>query len=164
MAFESTSQTLGSLRDVEGVQGSFVLTGAGELVGTDLPALLLREMFAETGPRIVRLCETLEHGGEAIESLAIRFSDHKLHVRRSRGSFLCVFANTDTNAPALKMALALVARRLETSGHPHVAEAALPSPAGIATTTIVSATTPPASAPPASSKPLQSYRGVRLRS
>ncbi|HYO96455.1 MAG TPA: hypothetical protein VER33_18190 [Polyangiaceae bacterium] len=164
MAFESTSQTLGSLRDVEGVQGSFVLTEAGELVGTDLPALLLREMFVETGPRIVRLCETLEHGGESIESLAIRFTDHKLHVRRSRVGFLCVFANTDTNAPALKMALALVARRLETSGQSHAAEAALPSPAGVATTTIVSATTPSASAPPASSKPLQSYRGVRLRS
>ena len=105
-------QFLAGLRDVQGVHGSFVLSEAGDLIGRDLPAAFHDELLAETGPRIVRLCEALEHSGEGVENLALRFSDHKLHVRRSRGGFLCVIADAVANAPALKMASSLVVRRL----------------------------------------------------
>lgn len=108
---------LSSLRDVQGVYGSFMLSDSGGLLDKDLPAVFQDEVFEETGPRIVRVCEAVEHGGEALESLALRFADHKLHVRRSRGGLLCVIANADTNAPALKMALALLARRFGPSEH-----------------------------------------------
>ena len=123
-------QVLSGLRDVEGVFGSFVLAESGELLGKDLPAVFHDDVFVETGPRVVRLCEAIEHGGEALESLVLRFADHKLHVRRSRGGLLCVIAKLEANASALRMALALVARRLGTAERA-VTEppATLPSPA-----------------------------------
>ena len=108
-------QVLSGLRDVEGVFGSFVLAESGELLGKDLPAVFHDDVFVETGPRVVRLCEAIEHGGEALDSLVLRFADHKLHVRRSRGGLLCVIAKLEANASALRMALALVARRLGTA-------------------------------------------------
>ena len=122
-------QILSGLRDVEGVFGSFVLAETGELLGKDLPAVFHDDVFVETGPRVVRLCEAIEHGGEALDSLVLRFADHKLHVRRSRGGLLCVIAKLEANASALRMALALVARRLGAADNA-VAEppATLPSP------------------------------------
>jgi hypothetical protein len=108
-------QILSGLRDVEGVFGSFVLAETGELLGKDLPAVFHDDVFVETGPRVVRLCEAIEHGGEALDSLVLRFADHKLHIRRSRGGLLCVIAKLEANASALRMALALVARRLGTA-------------------------------------------------
>lgn len=108
-------QLLSGLRDVEGVHGSFLLTDDGALLGKDLPAVFHDDLLGEAGPRIVRLCEALELGGEALDNLAVRFTDHKLHIRRSRGGFLCVIADAGVNAPALKMALALVVRRLGAS-------------------------------------------------
>lgn len=50
--------------------------------------------------------------GALLDNLALRFTDHRLHIRRARGGLLCVIAESSANAPALKMALALVARRL----------------------------------------------------
>jgi hypothetical protein len=109
-----TQATLSALRDVEGVLGSFLLTDTGKLLAKDLPAVFHDDVLLETGPRILRLCESIEHGGEALEGLALRFTDHSLHVRRSRGGLLCVIAGVHTNAAALRMASTLVARRLGT--------------------------------------------------
>lgn len=118
-------QFLAGLRDVQGVHGSFVLSEAGDLLGRDLPAAFHDELLAETGPRIVRLCEALEHNGESIDNLALRFADHKIHVRRSKGALLCVIADATANAPALKMASSLVVRRL---GAPEPAAHVGPAP------------------------------------
>lgn len=107
-------QLLAGLRDVQGVHGSFVLSDSGGILDRDLPAVFHDELLAETGPRVLRLCETLEHAGEALENVALRFSDHNLHIRRAGSGFLCVIADAASNAPALKMALALVVRRLVT--------------------------------------------------
>ena len=118
---------LKALRDIQGVFGSFVLTSSGELLDKDLPAVFHDEVFLETGPRIMRLCEAIEHGGEALDSLVLRFADHKLHVRRSRGGLLCVITDVGTNVPALRMAPALVARRLGNVLSDPSEEAATPS-------------------------------------
>jgi predicted regulator of Ras-like GTPase activity (Roadblock/LC7/MglB family) len=103
---------LSGLRDVAGVHGSFLLSEAGALLNKDLPAVFHDDLLAETGPRIARLCEALEHGGAALDNLSLRFADHKLHICRSSGAFLCVIADAQVNVPALRMALALVVRRL----------------------------------------------------
>ncbi len=143
---------LKGLKDVEGVFGSFLIEESGELLAKDLPAVFHDEVFSETGPRIVRLCEAIEHGGEALDSLVLRFADHKLHIRRSRGGLLCVIAKLETNVPALRMALALVARRLGTS---QAAEPARSEP-------------PPSVAPPENltatngARPAMTYRGRAL--
>jgi hypothetical protein len=157
-------QVLSGLRDVEGVFGSFVLAEAGQLLGKDLPAVFHDDVFAETGPRIVRLCEAIEHGGEAIDSLALRFADHKLHVRRSRGGLLCVIATLEANASALRMALSLVAKRL---GAPEGAVSSEP-PATATITTGAPHATVSAQSPisveegSAALQSARTYRGLRL--
>lgn len=148
----ATQAALRTLKDVEGVFGSFLIGETGELFGKDLPAVFHDEVFEETGPRIVRLCEAIEHGGEALDSLVLRFADHKLHVRRSKGGLLCVIANADTNLPALRMALALVARRLGTQ-EPRTRHSEPPAPEPSKTTR----STMPAA--PVSKRPGQTYRG-----
>ena len=137
-------QVLKSLRDVEGVLGSFALNEGGALLEKDLPAVYHDDVLLESGPRIVRLCEAIEHGGEALDSLVLRFADYKLHIRRSRGGLLCVIANADSNPPALRRALGLVARRLGTVSAP-------PKPA----------TPPPASAE--APQHVRTYRGLPVR-
>jgi len=155
-------QILNGLRDVEGVFGSFVLAEAGQLLGKDLPAVFHDDVFVETGPRIVRLCEAIEHGGEALDSLALRFADHKLHVRRSRGGLLCVIATLEANASALRMALSLVARRLGAAEGAASSEppATLASDAPRASTSVPT----PASGEEGSAAPqsARTYRGLRL--
>jgi hypothetical protein len=105
-------ETLRGLRDVEGVFGSFVLSETGQLCAKDLPAVFHDDVFTETGPRVLRLCEAIEHGGDSLDALVLRFADYRLHVRRSRERLLCVIAKVDANAAALRMALGLAATRV----------------------------------------------------
>jgi predicted regulator of Ras-like GTPase activity (Roadblock/LC7/MglB family) len=110
------SDTLHGLRDVDEVQGSFLIGGEGELLARDLPAVFHAELFAEVGPRLVRLRETFDPSGSETTSLTLRFADHKLHVRSLKRSLLCVLTGAKVNAPALRMAMNLVARRVEAAG------------------------------------------------
>ncbi len=109
------TETLAGLRDVDDVQGSFLLGGAGELVARDLPAVFDAEIFGEIGPRLIRLRETLEADGDDVSALTLRFSDHKLHLRAVGGFLLGVVTNATVNAPALRMAINLVTRRVAAS-------------------------------------------------
>ena len=52
------AQALLGLRDVEDVHGSFLIGGDGRLLARDLPAVFRDELFADVGPRLVRLRET----------------------------------------------------------------------------------------------------------
>ena len=94
------------------VFGSSLLAQAARLPSKDLPAVFHADVFVETGPRIVRSCEAIEYGGEAIDGPVLRFADHKLHVRRSRGGLFWRHRQLEANASALRMARALVAGRL----------------------------------------------------
>jgi predicted regulator of Ras-like GTPase activity (Roadblock/LC7/MglB family) len=105
-------RVLSGLRDVDEVQGSFVLAGDGRLLGRDLPALFHAEIFAEVGPRLARLRETFDaESGSA--TFTLRFTDHKLHVRAVGSKLLCVLTGAAVNGPALRMAMNLVARHVE---------------------------------------------------
>jgi predicted regulator of Ras-like GTPase activity (Roadblock/LC7/MglB family) len=111
----STIRTsLRALIDVEGVIGSFVIGGDGGLVDTDLPATFDAAVFAEAGPRIVRLADLGASFGEDLRFLVIRFAEHKLYVRQLTGGFLGIVVSLNTSLPALKVAANLVARRVET--------------------------------------------------
>jgi predicted regulator of Ras-like GTPase activity (Roadblock/LC7/MglB family) len=114
-------QALLGLRDVDDVHGSFVIAGDGGLVARDLPSVFRDELFADVGPRLVRLRETLQQEGEDVKSLVLRFSEHKLHLRPVGAALLCVITGSSVNGPALRMATNLVAK--------HVAmEAVTPGP------------------------------------
>src|SRR5690348_8005537 len=108
------SQALSGLRDVEEVQGSFVCGDEGELIARDLPAVFHEEIFADVGPRLLRLREMLELASGA-GTVTMRFADHKLHVRAVGKKLLCVLTGAAVNGPALRMAMNLVARRVETT-------------------------------------------------
>ena len=110
---EIIRSTLLALKDVQGVQGGFVLAGNGSLVAMEMPPLFDADMFTELGPRIERLSESFASLGDDLESCMVRFSDHILCVKRfARGGALCVLATHPVNLPALKMAMDLADKRL----------------------------------------------------
>ena len=108
-----SSDALTGLRDVDDVQGSFLVGGEGTLLARDLPAVFHAELFAEVGPRLVRLREMFDPGSKQPSTLTLRFSEHKLHVRSVGEMLLCVLTGAKVNAPALRMAINLVARRVQ---------------------------------------------------
>ncbi|HTQ02891.1 MAG TPA: roadblock/LC7 domain-containing protein [Polyangiaceae bacterium] len=110
------TETLASLRDVDDVRGSFLLSAQGRLVARDLPSMFHSEIFSEIGPRLVRLRETLETDGDDLSALTLRFSEHKLHLRTVGELLLGVVTSAKVNGPALRMAINLVARRVASQG------------------------------------------------
>jgi predicted regulator of Ras-like GTPase activity (Roadblock/LC7/MglB family) len=124
-------QVLLGLRDVDDVHGSFVVAGNGGLLARDLPAVFPNDLFADVGPRLMRLRETLQTDGEDMKSLVLRFSDHKLYLRPVGASLLCVITGAGVNGPALRMATNLVAKHVameaETPVPPRVTTAAPPA-------------------------------------
>ena len=146
--------TLVALKDVQGVQGGFVLAGNGSLVAMEMPPLFDADMFAELGPRIERLSESFASLGDDLESCMVRFADHILCVKRFvKGGALCVLATHSVNLPALKMAMNLADKRLssQVNGTGLVGGAVY---AGT-TTTIPPGAAAPGTAPPSPSAPAQ---------
>jgi hypothetical protein len=119
----SIEETLRSLRDVQGVYGSFVLAGGGGLVAKDLPALYDGQLFAELGPRITRFYETFLGGGEELDACVLRYAEHKLYLRRMTWGLIGIVSAVAVNMPALRMVANLVIRRID----PEVAPSLRPS-------------------------------------
>jgi predicted regulator of Ras-like GTPase activity (Roadblock/LC7/MglB family) len=143
-------ETLRSLRDVQGVYGSFVVAGSGALVARDLPPVFDGELFAEVGPRVVRLYETFLTGGEDLEAAMLRFSEHKLYLRKMTWGVIGILSTVTVNLPALRMVANLVIRKID----PEVSPSMLtPPPPPVA----MQPPTPPPpiveSTPPRPSKP-----------
>lgn len=160
-----SSDTLTGLRDVDDVQGSFLVGGQGKLLARDLPAVFHAELFAEVGPRLVRLRETFDPGSKEPSTLTLRFSEHKLHVRSIGEMLLCVLTGAKVNAPALRMAINLVARRVQSEAGAQIGNALFDAvtPLPSARLTPPPPTTPspaPASASPESRRDIL-YRGRR---
>jgi predicted regulator of Ras-like GTPase activity (Roadblock/LC7/MglB family) len=141
--------TLGALRDVGGVIGSFVVSRDGTLVGRDMGALFPDDLLAEVAPRVVRLADGPAAENGELRSCVVRFAEHMLYLRAFAGGAVCVLATGDVSLPALKMGASLVARRIEpivsarpAPPPPPAPTRAAPPPAPIAT---------PVPAPPARS-------------
>jgi len=118
-----SSDALTGLRDVEDVQGSFLIGAEGTLLARDLPPVFHAELFAEVGPRLVRLRETFDPGSQQPSTVTLRFSEHKLHVRSIGQLLLCVLTGAKVNAPALRMAINLVARRVQSEAGAQIGNA-----------------------------------------
>jgi predicted regulator of Ras-like GTPase activity (Roadblock/LC7/MglB family) len=170
---DSRRTILGALRDVGGIQGSFAIDRSGALIAKDLPAVFDDGLFAVVGPRIARLHDTLALDGEKPANVVIRFSEHRLHLRPTRFGFVGVLSDAGINLSALKMAVSLVARRLESeiadaSGPPSLSRSdplpfdlkrTLPSEE-LANPLPVTAAEPP---PSPSSRQGMTYRGRRVQ-
>lgn len=104
------STTLSSLRDLEGIVGSFVVSEEGEVVAKDLPAYF-DGVLEEVGPRLLRLREALDLAEGDVSSCNVRFAGHKLTIRSIDGALIAVIAEAKINGPALRMAMNLVIRK-----------------------------------------------------
>jgi hypothetical protein len=114
---------------VDDVHGSFLIGNDGSLLARDLPTVFRDQLFADVGPRLVRLRETLESEGEDVKSIVLLFTEHKLHVRPVGASLLCIITGARVNGPALRMATNLVTKHVEMEaitpkpGHTHLSGA-----------------------------------------
>ncbi|HEX2733538.1 MAG TPA: hypothetical protein VHM70_18130 [Polyangiaceae bacterium] len=120
----SIEESLRSLKDVRGVFGSFVTAGSGVVVARDLPEVFSDEVFAQVGPRLARLSETLSVNGSTLDQCVIRYDSHKLHLRRIDWGLLGIISTHDVNTAALRMVTNLVARRID----PQVSASVSPVP------------------------------------
>ena len=109
---DTAAQILAALRDVRGVQGSFLLSSEGALVMRDMGTVLNEELLSEVGPRAARLCESFGSDAAPVVSCSLRFADLLLFLRPIPGAVLCVLSTLEVNIPALKMAVNLISRRL----------------------------------------------------
>ncbi|MDP9150213.1 MAG: hypothetical protein M3O36_09770 [Myxococcota bacterium] len=176
----SIEETLRTLRDVEGVYGSFVIAGSGGLVASDLPAVFDSQLFEEVGPRIVRLYDTFRSSGEELDGCVLRYAEHKLHLRRMSWGLVGILSAVAVNKPALRMVANLVIRRIDPDVVPALRPTLAPPAAALSPPLARPSTaptppprpsiTPPRpplasakdrspSSPPPSGQPIRMYRG-----
>ena len=104
--------SLGTLKDVAGIMGSFVFTEDGRLVAREIPALFDDTALSEASGRLTRLRETFAAIGDRLDVAVVRFRDHKLYLKALGSGMLCIVAEGGVNMPALRMAANLVSRRI----------------------------------------------------
>jgi predicted regulator of Ras-like GTPase activity (Roadblock/LC7/MglB family) len=105
--------SLGTLKDVAGIMGSFVFTNDGSLVAREIPALFDDGALAEASGRLARLRDTFAAVGDALDVAVVRYRDHKLYLKvLGEQGMLCIVAEGVINMPALRMASNLVGRRI----------------------------------------------------
>lgn len=103
---------LETLKDVSGIIGSALVARSGSVIAQDLPSYFGSAAY-EAAPRTLRLEEALSVGGAAVSFGVLRFEAHKLAFRPAGDALLWVLGSADVNMPALRMAMSLVARKLE---------------------------------------------------
>jgi predicted regulator of Ras-like GTPase activity (Roadblock/LC7/MglB family) len=104
--------SLATLRDVNGVIGSFVCTPNGQLVSREIPTMFDDGALAEAGSRFVRFREAFAASGEELEVGLARFEDHGVYMKVVGKSLLLILIEGAVNMPALRMAANLVGRRI----------------------------------------------------
>jgi hypothetical protein len=107
------TQALHSLRDIDGVYGSFVLNAAGRPTARDLPAVFDDATLEESGSRIMRLWEAVSESAPPDYAL-LEFSEYSLFLRPVGNSCLCVVVPVNVNVLALNLASRWAARQFET--------------------------------------------------
>jgi hypothetical protein len=106
------AQGLGSLFDLVGVYGSFLLTPAGDLAARALPAIVDDATLGEVGGRVLRLGDTFRTSGIDAELCVLRFAEHKMYIKTLQDGMLCIVTGSQVSVPALRMAANLVARKV----------------------------------------------------
>jgi predicted regulator of Ras-like GTPase activity (Roadblock/LC7/MglB family) len=143
---------LASLRDIEGVLGSFIWLSDGQVLATDMPEDCQPETIDAVAARVQRLCEAFTGMGQHFESTTLAFAQYRLHVCTQEHAFVAAVLANHVNMAALKMAAKLALRELSfLLAHPSTTRARLP------------AAKPEDQQPPATSG-ARSYRGQRLPS
>jgi len=106
------SNALPSLRDVEGVVASFVLSDQGDVVARDLASYVEDSSLSEVAPRLGRFHEAMSSNGDFLDLFVLEYAEQALHARRLPNGFLCLITSHNVNAPSLRMAINLMARKV----------------------------------------------------
>jgi len=106
------SNALPSLRDVEGVIASFVLSDQGDVVARDLGSYVEDSSLSEVAPRLGRFHEAMSSNGDFLDLFVLEYAEQALHARRLPNGFLCLITSHNVNAPSLRMAINLMARKV----------------------------------------------------
>jgi predicted regulator of Ras-like GTPase activity (Roadblock/LC7/MglB family) len=104
--------SLGTLKDVAGIMGSFVFTDDGRLVAREIPAMFDDVALTEASGRLTRLRDTFAAVGDQMDLAILRYRDHKLYLKALPAGMLCILGEGAVNMPALRMAANLVSRRI----------------------------------------------------
>ena len=115
-AHPGAARALQSLRDIDGVYGSFLLGGSGEPRARDLPAVFDDQTLIESGARIARFWEVVSDDGPP-EYAMLDFAEYSLFLRRVGSGCLCVIVPPQVNVLALRLASKWVARYFEPTAH-----------------------------------------------
>jgi len=103
---------LAALRDIHGVEGSFVMNTNGDLVCRQMPAIFADEIFSEVGRRLLSIYSTFDLQVSQFDDLLLKFDGYWLYIRRAAHGFLSILATETVNYPALKMASNLALSQL----------------------------------------------------
>jgi predicted regulator of Ras-like GTPase activity (Roadblock/LC7/MglB family) len=108
-----TEQALTSLRDVAGVEGSFLVNSTGALAAWNMPAVVQEEILDEAGVKLGRLRQAFAVAGQQLDFCTVRFANYKLCLKASDLGIICVLTRPDVNLAALRLALKMVLARIE---------------------------------------------------
>lgn len=103
---------LTTLRDIEGVVGSFVIDGEGHVLGRDIPAMFDDATLGYAAERLARLRDALEGERSTLEGGVARFGSHLLVMKAAADRTLCVIVPQGANLMSLQMGANIVARRV----------------------------------------------------
>jgi predicted regulator of Ras-like GTPase activity (Roadblock/LC7/MglB family) len=103
---------LKSLRDIEGVLGSFIWLADGRLLASDVPETCPAETLEAVASRVQRLCDAFAAAGDRFDGTTLAYPQYKLHVTGVEGAFVGTVLSNAVNMSALKMALSLARREL----------------------------------------------------
>jgi hypothetical protein len=106
-------EALRSLRDIDGVLGSFMLDQHGQLLARDMPGVFDDGALRSASQRLGQLRAAFETEGQNFESCTARFGSHLLVLRSAATRTLCVLCPVGTNLTTLQMGINLVARRAQ---------------------------------------------------
>jgi predicted regulator of Ras-like GTPase activity (Roadblock/LC7/MglB family) len=109
---EALTEALYSMRDVPGVEGSFVVSEYGRLLARDMPAIFGDDVLSEVGPRALRLRDTLAYEADTLEGCVLRYPDYLLFCRPMPDGLLVTLTRHGVNLPAVRMAMSLASRRV----------------------------------------------------
>jgi predicted regulator of Ras-like GTPase activity (Roadblock/LC7/MglB family) len=106
------SNALPSLRDVEGVLASFVVSDQSEVIARDVALYIEDAALSEVAPRLGRFHEAMSSNGDFLDLFVLEYEEQALHARRLPNGFLCLITSHNVNAPSLRMAINLMARKV----------------------------------------------------
>ena len=107
-----SADVLSSLKDIDGVYGSFVVDITGGLVVRDLPGVIDNGALREAGPRIARLWGAFPED-DPPDYVLLEFASHQVFIKKFDLGSLCIFVPPSVNRPALRMAANFVGRWLD---------------------------------------------------